>query len=64
MKIKNKTISNLLQNPSDIAEIMSNPSKFGLDFWNDLSNNDKRNVAFAAAAGLVMYGIFLGRQGK
>lgn len=62
MKTKYNTINNLLENPGDISEIMKNPSQFGMDFWNELSNTDKRNLAFAAAAGLVMYGIYLGRQ--
>lgn len=64
MKTKYETINNLLQNPSDISEVMSNPAQFGMDFWNELTNKDKQYIAFAAAAGLAMYGIYLGRQGN
>lgn len=62
MNTKYDSINNLLKNPSDISEVISNPGKFGLDFWNELSNKEKSYLSFAAAAGLVMYGIYLNRQ--
>lgn len=62
MATKYNTINNLLKNPSDISEVISNPGKFGLDFWEELSNKEKSYIAYAAAAGLAMYGVFLSRQ--
>lgn len=62
MKTKYNSINNLLSDPSQISEVMTNPAKFGLDFWNELSNNDKKYIALAGAAGLAMYGLYLGRQ--
>jgi hypothetical protein len=62
MATKYNTINNLLQNPSDISEVVSNPGKFGLDFWNELSNKERSYMAFAAAAGIALYGIYLSRQ--
>ena len=62
MKTKYETLNKLIENPSAISEIVNDPARFGLDFWNELTPMEKRNIAFAAAAGLVMYGIYLGRQ--
>lgn len=62
MNTKYDSINNLLQNPSDISEVISNPGKFGLDFWNELSNKEKSYLSYAAAAGLIMYGVYLSRQ--
>lgn len=62
MDTKYNTLNNLLKNPSDISEVVSNPGKFGMDFWEELSNKERSYLAFAAAAGLVMYGIYLNKQ--
>ena len=57
-----KSIGDLLKNPEEIGKLMSNPGKYGLDIYNGLSNQNKQYLAFAAAAGLVAYGIYLNRQ--
>ncbi|WP_439882624.1 hypothetical protein ACSX1A_05525 [Pontibacter sp. MBLB2868] len=62
MRTNYNTINKLLDNPSEISEVISNPGKYGVDFWNELSNKHKSYIAFAAAACLVMYGIYLNRQ--
>lgn len=62
MKTNYKTLDNLLKNPSEISEVIQNPQKYGMDFWNELSDKHKSYLVFAAAAGLLMYGIYLNRQ--
>ena len=57
-----KSLLDILQNPDEIGKLMSNPGKYGLDFYNGLSNQNKQYIAFAAAAGLVIYGLYLNRQ--
>ncbi|WP_187261956.1 hypothetical protein [Pontibacter beigongshangensis] len=61
-KKKIKPLSSLLQNPSEILEIAKNPGKYGLDTFRSLSNQQKQYVAFAAAAGLVIYGFMVNRK--
>ncbi|MFD2512287.1 hypothetical protein ACFSRY_00295 [Pontibacter locisalis] len=64
MKTNYKTIDNLIDNPSEISEVIKNPQKYGMDFWDELSEQHKSYVVFAAAAGLLMYGLYLYRQGS
>ncbi|RIJ34303.1 hypothetical protein [Pontibacter oryzae] len=59
-----KTLKSLIQNPNDLAEILKDPAKGGIDFFNGLSTREKQYVIFAAAAGLAIYGIYIGRKGK
>lgn len=57
-----KSIVNILKDPSEIEAMLSNPGKYGLDFYNGLSTKNKQYIVFAAAAGLIVYGLFLSRQ--
>ncbi|WP_207434931.1 hypothetical protein [Sabulibacter ruber] len=57
-------LSNLLKDPSQIMALVSNPGKAGMDIYRSLSNRDKQYVAYAAGAGLLIYGYILGRQNK
>jgi hypothetical protein len=50
-----------MQNPSQLADIIKEPTK-GLDFYKGLSVKEQQYLLFAAAAGLVGYAIYLGRQ--
>ncbi len=56
------SLQSLIQNPSQLADIMKDPGKHGLDFYNGLSVKEKQYIMFAAAAGLIGYAIYLGRQ--
>ncbi|TXK50533.1 hypothetical protein FVR03_04950 [Pontibacter qinzhouensis] len=58
----NMSLSNMLKNPGDLLEIARNPGKFGLDTFKSLSNQQKQYVAFAAAAGLLIYGYMVNRH--
>ncbi|ARS34558.1 hypothetical protein [Pontibacter actiniarum] len=60
----NQSLKSLLQNPGALADLLQNPGKGGLDFYNGLSTKEKQYVVFAAAAGLAIYGLYLGRKGK
>lgn len=62
METRYNTLNKVLNDPSEIGEIMKDPGKFGLDFWNELSNKERSYIAFAAGAGLILYGIFISRQ--
>ncbi len=55
-------ISDLLKNPNAILDAVKNPGKFGLDFYKSLSNRNKQYLVFAAGAGLIVYGVILGKQ--
>lgn len=57
-----KTLKTLLQDPSEIEALISNPGKYGLDFYKSLSSKNQQYIVFAAAAGLIAYGIYLGKQ--
>ncbi|WP_299824782.1 hypothetical protein [uncultured Pontibacter sp.] len=57
------SLENLVKNPSQLADIIKDPATNGLDFYNGLSNKQKQYVLLAAGIGLVIYGIYLGRQG-
>ncbi|MBB6612702.1 hypothetical protein H7F15_16790 [Pontibacter sp. Tf4] len=60
--LQNTSLKSLIQDPSRLADIMKDPSKSGLDFYNGLSVKEKQYLLFAAAAGLIGYAIYLGRQ--
>ncbi|GAA4437500.1 hypothetical protein GCM10023188_31770 [Pontibacter saemangeumensis] len=57
-----KSLVNILKDPSEIEALMKNPGKYGMDFYNGLSNKNKQYLVFAAAAGLLVYGLYLNRQ--
>ncbi|GAB3202444.1 hypothetical protein ABID22_003865 [Pontibacter aydingkolensis] len=52
----------LVKNPSQLADILKDPGTHGLDFYNGLSNKQKKYVLLAAGIGLVAYAIYLGSQ--
>ncbi|MBC5991987.1 hypothetical protein [Pontibacter cellulosilyticus] len=56
------TLEGLVKNPSQIADILKDPGKHGLDFYNGLSNRQKQYVLLAAGIGLVAFAIYTGRQ--
>lgn len=57
-----KSLKNLLKDPSEIEALIKNPSKYGLDFYKSLSATEKQYIAFAAAAGLIGYGLYLNKE--
>jgi hypothetical protein len=57
-----RNLRDLFRNPSELMGILSNPGRNGMNYLKSLSNNDKRNLAFAAGAGLIIYGIILNRK--
>ncbi|WP_192820422.1 hypothetical protein [Rufibacter sp. LB8] len=59
-----KALADLIQNPSEISAIISNPAESGMEFYQALPNKDKSYVAIAAGLGLLAYGFYLGRSGK
>lgn len=56
------SLKNLLKNPSQLTDIMNDPSKKGLELYNSLSVKEQQYIVFAAAAGLIGYGIYLGSR--
>jgi len=56
------TFSNLLKNPGEIANILQNPGKYGLDVYKSMSNQNKQYLVFAAGIGLIIYGITLRKK--
>jgi hypothetical protein len=58
-----KTLRGLFSNPSELLGIITNPGINGVNYFKSLSGKDKQYLAFAAAAGFIMYGIFLNRKG-
>ncbi|MFB9862289.1 hypothetical protein [Rufibacter immobilis] len=59
-----KALTDLIENPSEISAIISDPAESGVKFYQALSNKDKQYVAFAAGIGLIAYGLFLNRSSK
>ncbi|AKD03998.1 hypothetical protein POKO110462_12720 [Pontibacter korlensis] len=59
----NTSLRSLIKDPSQLADIVRDP-KSGIDFYNGLSAKEQQYIVFAAAAGLIAYGIYLGRQNK
>ena len=60
-KKSTKSLKDVLKNPSDLFSIVSNPNK-GIDLYNSLTTKDKQYVVFAAAAGLIVYGLTLSKK--
>ncbi|MBC5773026.1 hypothetical protein H8S95_03035 [Pontibacter sp. KCTC 32443] len=58
----NTSLQSLIHNPSQLADIIKDPARHGLDFYNGLSVKEKQYILFAAAAGLIGYAIYLGKQ--
>jgi hypothetical protein len=56
------TLDSLIKNPSQLADILKDPGKNGLEFYNGLSKQHKKYVLMAAGIGLVIYGIYVSRQ--
>jgi len=56
------SLINMLKDPSQLADIMKDPSKKGLELYNNLSVKEQQYIVFAAAAGLIGYGIYLGSR--
>ncbi|MHA6248391.1 hypothetical protein ACXYMU_10670 [Pontibacter sp. CAU 1760] len=59
---KTHSFKSLLQNPSQLTEIMNDPGKHGLEFYKNLSVKEQQYLLFAAAAGLIGYGIYIGSK--
>ncbi|WP_190300353.1 hypothetical protein [Rufibacter hautae] len=59
-----KALTDLIQNPQEISNIINNPADSGVKFYQQLRNKDKQYVAFAAGLGLIAYGFFLNRSSK
>jgi hypothetical protein len=57
-----RSFRDLFKDPSQILGIVTNPGKNGIDFLKSLSNKDKQYLAFAAGAGLIIYGFILNRK--
>lgn len=58
----NKTLTDILKNPSAIMAIIKDPGRGGLDLYNSLDTKTKQYVIFAAAAGLAIYGFTLNKH--
>lgn len=54
------SFKSLLQNPSELTDILEDPGKNGLAFYSGLSAKEKQYVIFTAAAGLLLYGLYIG----
>lgn len=58
-----ESLKNLVQDPSQITEIINDPGK-GVKFFQRLSMKEQQYLIFAAGAGLIAYGIYLGKKGS
>jgi len=61
-KQSSNMLKDLLKNPRDLMNVARNPGKYAMDFYKSLSVQQKQYVAFAAGAGLILYGVYLNRQ--
>ncbi len=52
----------MLTEPDNIHRAFEDPANFGKEVYNSLDNKQKQYLAFAAGAGLIAYGIYLGKQ--
>lgn len=59
-----KALADLIQDPSEISAIVSDPAEKGVQFYQALPNKEKQYVIFAAALGLFGYGLYLNRMSK
>ncbi|TPE42977.1 hypothetical protein [Pontibacter mangrovi] len=62
-ELANTSLRSLISNPSQLADIIKDP-KSGIDFYKNLTVKEQQYIIFAAAAGLIAYGIYLGRTNK
>ena len=58
----NNPLQHLMQNPSEILNVVKNPGRYGMDVYKGLTTQQKQYVLFAAGAGLIIYGLILGRD--
>ncbi|WP_207434923.1 hypothetical protein [Sabulibacter ruber] len=56
---KTKALTDLIENPKEIAAIVADPADGGMRFYKALRDRDKQFVAFAAGLGLIAYGFYL-----
>jgi len=56
------SLKKMLQDPSQLVDVMNDPGKKGLELYNNLPVKEQQYLVFAAAAGLICYGIYLGRK--
>jgi hypothetical protein len=61
---KTKALSDLIDNPREIAAIMADPADGGMRFYKALQHKEKQYVAFAAGLGLIAYGFYLKSTGS
>ncbi|MCX2740969.1 hypothetical protein [Pontibacter anaerobius] len=61
--LENTSLRSLVSNPSQLADIIKDPTR-GIDFYKGLSVKEQQYILFAAAFGLIAYGIYLGRSEK
>jgi hypothetical protein len=60
-KLENTSLRSLIDEPSQLADIFKDPMK-GIDFYHGLSVKEQQYILFSAAAGLLLYGLYLGRK--
>ena len=60
--LSNTSLQSLFKDPSQLGDILKDPAKHGLEFYNGLSVKEKQYILFAAAAGLIGYAIYLSKQ--
>lgn len=58
----NKSITDILKDPSQWTSIVNNPGKYGLDFYKSMSNQNKMYLTMAAGVGLIIYGLTLRKK--
>lgn len=63
-KSDTQSLKNLVRDPSQLTDIIKDPGGKGVDFYKNLTVKEQQYILFAAAAGLIGYGIYLGRQNK
>lgn len=57
-------LNDLINNPSEIFNVVKNPGKYGMDVYKGLDTKQQQYVLFAAGAALIGYGIYLGMNKK
>ncbi|MDX5421039.1 MAG: hypothetical protein LPK14_02210 [Hymenobacteraceae bacterium] len=58
------TLKSLFQDPKHLTGIMQDPGKKSLEFYKGLSVKEQQYIIFAAAAGLIAYGVYIGVKDK
>lgn len=56
------SLVNMLTDPDNIHRAFEDPTNFGKEIYQALDIKQKQYLAFAAGAGLIAYGIYLGKQ--